>query len=950
MNRGLTRLGFTALSLVVGQAYVSAQTVTTGKMGGTIVDASGQPVTGANVRATSAQITRVATTDAEGKFSFSLLNGGTWQVHVTKAGYVAQAQTVVVNVNSATTANFKIAKESGVTVEVVSSFTNIDQTSTTTGANFGMDNVQSIPKGRDITDIAMLTPGVTQSGFGGGQGLGISMSGASGAENSFSIDGLTTNDMRYGGAGANLVTEFVDQVDVQTGGFKPEYSALGGVFNVLTKSGSNNFAGTAWFTMTPGSLTPAPKRNLYVQEDKAITRSDIGIWVGGALITDKLFYSLGINSDRTNTPSSLNNSGLSIASTTNNALQLFAKFNYYLNLDNQLTFSYFGTPSKRTQGDTNTPNTVGDGRGTANTAATFENKTNNYSLIWDSVITPTMNLSAKIGQAKIDNTVDPNNKTDFLLHDTLWDSPAGGPYAVDLYYSRGGYGLVVNEHNKTTQASLDLNWVVFGNHGLKIGYSTLQSEYALEEHYTGGRRMVIDMRAGVPRLRERIIRNDATVKADFSAFYAQDTWQVSPALNVFYGFRAEKQDQKDARGNTFLKFDMGKYIQPRVGFTWDVVGKGLSKFSGSYGRYYERVPQRMAIREFGGEYFVENRYGGGYAGSNFTYNRNAANMIGTYGGTPTQIDYAASFNNPPIVDDLKLPQRDEVQLGFEQQVTNEIRLGIQGRYRKLTNPIEDSVLTDATGDNTYDSNGMAIIWNPKGGPVSWKDSGTGQKVTVANTLFPEAYNTYKAVDLTFEYKTSTTFLKAIYTWSRLEGNYEGLISGSNGQADANITASYDYYPYVGEGLLPLDRTHQFKLYGYRSFQVANNPLNVGFNFVWQSGIPISWWDDGSTSNPIRPDIGGYGDGTPKNGKLGDQGRTPSHGQLDISIDYTFPLSKRVKLSPMIDVFNLLNSRTTATVLEQASDAGGTFYPAGKWSSATSWYNPRTIRFGAKLRF
>jgi len=946
-----------ALAALVLGVPLAAQTVTTGAINGTIKGSGGQPLEGVTVRITSGQITRTALTKEDGRYTLWLLNAGSWSIQVGKEGYALQRVNVSVNINTTATANFKLVKEGSAVVEVVGSVSNIDATSTTTGANYSMDTLSALPIARDISDIAFLTPGVTSSGFGKSLGLDLSISGGSGAENSFSIDGLTTNDMRYGGGGINLVSDFVEQVDVQTGGFKPEYSSLGGVFNVVTKSGSNTFAGSAWATDTPSSLKPGPKENRFTKEDAANSRYDAGFWAGGAFLPDRLFYSVGFDYNSLQQPAQSNLSNLPLPKATKDTYQLFAKVNAYLNGDNQITLSYFGAPSNDKVGHSNTLQSIGDGRGTADGGGETKINNANISLIWDSVLTPTMNLSVKVGQAKIDNTVTPANNVDPLVNDSLWYSYQAHPtdptqWGIGYIYSSGGYGLVINEHNTTKQASFDFNWVL-GTHALKIGASRLDSEYALEEHYPGGARYSVDMRAGLPRLRQRVITNDATVKASYDAVYVQDSWDVSRALKVFYGFRMESQDQKDSTGKSFLKFNFADYIQPRLGFTWDVMGNSRSKLSGSYAVYYEKIPQRMAIREFGGEKFNEYRYGGGYTepGNTFTYDPTNPNHYGTFSGTPYPIDYGKAFNNPPVQDGIKLPKRTEYQLGYSQQVSNEITLGIQGHYRKLTHPIEDSVITDAAG-NTADPNGMALIWNPQPGPISFnKSDGTGN-ITVADTLYPEAYNTYKAVDLTFEWKGGSDYLHATYTWSRLEGNYEGVVSSSNGQADGNITASWDYYPYVGKGLLPLDRTHTVKIYGTHTFQIADRPLHAGFSFLFQSGVPYGLWDDGSSSTPKIDDtlFGQYGDSTPQNGKIGNKGRTPTHTNLDLNLNYEIVLNNKVKFVPMFSIFNLLNARDTKTVLEQAMDSGATPYPAGKWASATSWYAGRSVLLGLKCHF
>lgn len=222
MNRSFSRLGFTAVAIVAGPALF-AQSSTTGALNGVVADNTGAPIAGASVRLSSGQIVRTTTTGADGRFNLGLLNPGPWVVTVNKAGFTSSHENVSVSVNAASTANFKLAKEGGATVEVLATAISIDATSTTTGSTFSMDTLSDIPKGRDIGDVAFMTPGVSFSGFNANDNLGlnVSIAGASGAENSFSVDGLRTNDMRYGGQGVSMSQEFVDQIEVQTGATSP---------------------------------------------------------------------------------------------------------------------------------------------------------------------------------------------------------------------------------------------------------------------------------------------------------------------------------------------------------------------------------------------------------------------------------------------------------------------------------------------------------------------------------------------------------------------------------------------------------------------------------------------------------------------------------------------------------------------------------------------------------
>ncbi len=181
-----------------------------------------------------------------------------------------------------------------------------------------------------------------------------------------------------------------------------------------------------------------------------------------------------------------------------------------------------------------------------------------------------------------------------------------------------------------------------------------------------------------------------------------------------------------------------------------------------------------------------------------------------------------------------------------------------------------------------------------------------------------------------------------------------MVSSSNGQADGNITASFDYYPYVGYGLLPNDRTHVVKLFASHRFDFFGGDLNVGANWTYQSGTPVSLFDDGSTSEGNAPgsgsslDIGGYGNAVPAHGQLGQYGRTPALNNVDLHLDWTYKIGKKYKLIPSVDMFNAFNTRYATGVFEQATDQSGT--AAVNYGQANNWQIGRRYRFGLKFQF
>jgi len=961
MKQPFRRLTAVAVVLAAGATLSQAQTATTGAFQGVVSDANGAPLAGAVIRMTSFQITRTTTTGSDGKFQSGLMNAGTWQVTVSKAGYHPGSNTVVLGINESRVLNFKLPKESAATVEVLGTASNVDSSSTATGLNVNVEELSSIPAGRTANELVFLSPGVASGGttFGSSApGLGISINGASGAENSFIVDGLVTNDFRYGGTATNLPTEFIESIDVQTGGYKPEFSALGGVFSVVTKSGSNDFKGSAWFSLEPLAQQAVNKKSQYFNQatlfagppvrdpvnngdSGARDRTEFGATAGGALIKDKLFYFIGANALSSQSDPFKNFTGIEVGSRKEKDTSVTAKLNYFLTTDQQFTFSYFGNtviddaPNDR-------PGQYGD----ADSSFKHTISSNNYSLIYDWTIQSNLVLSVKGGLAKIHDTVDLGNPGLSQILDSHWYNGGGGgvgdPVQRLVPYVRGGFGRYnPNEEGKTTQLKADLSWIV-GSHNLKFGFSSLGSEYHRTAATSGGGWYI--MRAQGDRLDKRWQTDDSTVKAQFDAYYVQDTWDMTPNLKVFYGLRYESQAQKDPSGVTFMKFnDFSDYTQPRVGFTWDPNKDGKTKVSGSFARYFEQIPQRLAARVYGNEIYMRHRWSGP---GHYVY---SSTGIGSTIGPPTgTTDFATPYARDPLADGTKLPRRTEYTIGYEQTVMEGLTIGLHAKHRTMDNILEDSVIRGKDGDpsQAYDPEERAILWNP-GRSVSWTTQ-TGERYSTTNSFFDPAKNTYDAIDFTLTRQTKRSYLNFSYTWSRSEGNYEGLVTSSNGQADSSITSSFDEWPYVGYGPLPLDRTHIVKIFASQNWDLGPGLLTLGINWAYQSGTPISRFDDGSSSNPVLPDVGGYGNATPQDQQLGQFGRTPSTNNVDVKFDYAWNVTPKLKLSPSLDIYNLFNARQATRVLQQATDSGGN--PDQRYGAATDWQRGRRVRIGLKVTF
>jgi len=979
MNRIFTRLGFTAVAIVAGSGIVAhAQTATTGAVTGIVRDSSGNPLVGATITATSNQLTRTTTTAADGSFRLALLNPGEWSIKATKSGQTAPTQKITLLLNNTTTVNLKVASEASAVVTVMAASAAMDPTTTQTGSVLQMETLSSVPVARDFNNLVLLAPGTISGGAMGGQ----SIAGGSAIENNFVIDGLDTTDYRLGFQGSFMPTDFIDQVEVQTGGFKPEYSALGGVVNAITKSGTNDFAGSAWITADAAQLQGAVERNnYYVQLPSANlpysapqNRYDFGFTAGGAIVPDKFFYFVGFNQIQTQSIPTTNLSGLKDSVDDNKFSNFYGKFNYYLAQGQQLTGTIQYTQNPISQ-DHQYPTSLGN----RDFGFSSTNNTTNWSLNYDWNINPTLLFSIKYGASVSDSHTTPTSTapsiTDYLWFNNSAAYPQGPGHADPTYGS--AYGTYIFRHggsgdwNDTTDTSnqqfrADLSWFS-GDHSLKFGYSHNSATSKVVDFINADDRVTISA-SRVTVTQYANLGSKATLGYD--AFYAQDQWEIQPGLRLSYGFREEYQTVKGNRDQTIFKFNnFTDQLQPRLGITWDVANDGKTKLSANYAVYNERFPMQAALRTGGNETYKQYRFS--FASGAATYNP----VDGTYthGAFPAlpYADYSGFFrDDPQPLDGLKVPKREEFVIGADHTFGNGITAGFHAKYRKLLRIIEDTVPTDNQG-NPIDGAGFSILWNPQAGKTyQWANNsyisafgGTpGALNTWQNTVFPDPKNVYESMDLTLDKRTDRYSISASLTWSHVYGNYEGVGQTSNGQSDANITSTWDYAPYVGNGPLPLDHTWNFKLYGSYTWDLWGGSFSAGGSATILTGGPRTIFDDGTLTLAAHPgatfinglstanglDWGGYGNATPMNFTYGNNGRENTQRLVNLHFDYAYKFSKKVKLTPSIDIFNAANTRTATQHDDYYTNASALQNPA--FGSANQWLAGRSYRWGVKVTF
>ena len=287
-------------------APFAALAQTTGTIEGQVTDQSGAALPGVTMELTGAHLqgTKTAVTAADGRYRFLSLVPGDYNVTATLAGFGKVQKKATVTLDSHVEANLQLALSTTAEVTVTGEAPLIDSTSTTAGSNYAGKVIDKLPlSSRNYADIVFTQPGVqADNGETQGRSLALSIYGSTSAENSFLIDGVNTTNVVKGIQGKDINNEFIQEVEVKTSGYQAEYGRnTGGVVNVITKSGGNEFHGGIFGYYNNLSLAADQKSVItpdYAQFGNAQsdtiatknTRSEGGLDLGGFMVKDRVWF------------------------------------------------------------------------------------------------------------------------------------------------------------------------------------------------------------------------------------------------------------------------------------------------------------------------------------------------------------------------------------------------------------------------------------------------------------------------------------------------------------------------------------------------------------------------------------------------------------------------------------------------------------------------------------
>ncbi|HYP06280.1 MAG TPA: TonB-dependent receptor [Bryobacteraceae bacterium] len=276
-----------------------AQTAT-GRIGGTVNDAQGAAVPGATitVTGTGTGLSRTATTDSEGKFIVERLPIGAYDVSAEHAGF-SKLKVPNQRVEIDRTTFIPLQLEVGQVNEIVtvdSAATGVEVMNATIGYTVTSHSIEQIPlNGRNVLNLALLQPGVTESRPNSSAAGTFSISGNRTDSVTYLLDGGLNNDLLSNGVVYNPNPEVVQEFRILSNNYSAEYGRnAGGIVSVVTKSGTNEFHGSAYDFVRNEALNANRFFDNKLGRSKPILkRHQFGGHVSGPVVRDKVFFLFG---------------------------------------------------------------------------------------------------------------------------------------------------------------------------------------------------------------------------------------------------------------------------------------------------------------------------------------------------------------------------------------------------------------------------------------------------------------------------------------------------------------------------------------------------------------------------------------------------------------------------------------------------------------------------------
>jgi outer membrane receptor protein involved in Fe transport len=942
-------------------AWPAAAQEQRGSLEGFVRDSSGAVLPGVTVTLQARSGAKVdAVSDAQGQYRFPSVAPGDYIITANLQGFAeGKVDNVRVGLGEIKKVDFGLNPQ-GVaeTVQVTAESPLVDVKQNARQTNIRAEQVELLPHGRDFTTLVTQAPGANQENNKLG---GLSIDGASAGENRYIVDGIETTNLQSGISGKNVIADFVEEVQVKSSGYTAEFGgATGGVINVVTKSGTNDWHGNALFNwqgnavsggaapaqgFVNGSTQNAGVKTLRLKLDDATqaeyytypkdeqNRFEPGIALGGPIMKNRAWFFGAYQPAYTKTTRDVDattsgNANANAANITQKQRVEYLTANQTSQISNGLRSRVaFNNSWNRTDGllpALNGTDPLGTNYGKI---STFPNWSLSGNLDW--VLSQRFFVGARGGYYDSDQhdsnvTEDPR----FLFGNTS----NVGMADVPLSLQRPAGFISIPSNTKTvrdqqTRAYFQADGTVYGNfagqHQVKFG---VQADRVGNNVLTGeaAARVTVNwdatLSSGVPFTRGPFgyysVRSNAVdprkglitegnIHTTNIGLFAQDSWTVNNRLTLNVGVRTERERvptyTTGADVPAFgVEFGFKDKLAPRVGAAYDLKGDGRTKLFGSWGVFYDIFKLELPRGSFGGDKWLEYYYTLDTPDwTTLVENQNCPPAC-----SGTIIRGAPTADNPIGGVDFRHPSfgSDAIEPNLKPMRMQEAAAGIE---HQLNNVMAVSAryvhkqidrAIEDTGSLDAEGNEIYIIANPGEGL-------TALAFTNPNVALPTAKRDYDSVEFAAEKRLSNNwYLRSSYLWSRLFGNYSGLSqSDENGRTSPNVGRLYDY---------PLMMFEDGGRAAYGPLATDRpHQFKTQFIYLFHFGTTVGLNQFVSSGLPVTREIGIYPPNTlpVQYAGRGTDGRTPVFSQTDFLIQHEIKVGAR-RLQFNLNVLNLFNQK------------------------------------------
>lgn len=581
------RIWWLAVALLTVAAPAFPQGNPTGTISGNVVDPSKAAMPGVDVTVTSPvlQGTRTAVTSANGDYIVPFLPAGEYTVRFERQGFAPMEMSVSLKMADTQPLNVQMALNALATKVTVSESSDVTTTATV-ASTVTSASVEVIPLGRTLDAATLLSPAAIDNGPGGN----TMISGALSYDNLYLVNGVDVNENQRQQPRTLYIEDAIQETKVSSGNISAEYGRFqGGVINMITKSGGNDFHGSFRTTFTNdawGALTPYPgDQNL----DAVVPAYEMTF--GGPVIKDKLWFfaagRLQTNSINATTPYTGYNYTKVVQDRRGEG-----KLTYTLNPRNTARLSYLRKATS----------TTNDSFSTIMDKASLYDDTIDESLLsinYTSVLKSNLFFEGQYSARKMDTNGVGSSYMDLLKGTPIWDRSRGQarfnaptycavcPDAVNLMNNWDAYGKL----------NYFLSTSSLGSHNIVGGFDVFQemrknnqnssaSSFRVQATSTiiDGQNIYPVFKTGTTTYVEWLPVFTPTVGNDLRTYsgFLNDAWRLNRRLSFHLGLRYDRNSTRDQGG---APVGNASTFSPRLGAAIDIKGDGKWIVNAGYAHY-----------------------------------------------------------------------------------------------------------------------------------------------------------------------------------------------------------------------------------------------------------------------------------------------------------------------------------------------------------------------------